>query len=184
MDFKQLLELNAKRNICQIGFVCYDAEKTARDFVERLHIGPWRFVSLCNETVPDMQLLHEDGILRSQEEPFKYICALCNLENIQLELIQPVYGKTIYDEFLKEKGEGLHHIKEKISPDCWDAHIQSLIDKDMPVILAGTYGLAKFCYVDSTKHVCLQMELGDNIPNPTFPEGSEVHYYPEKPEDC
>ena len=27
------------------------------------------------------------------------------------ELIQPLYGTTIHSEFLKEHGEGIHHVK-------------------------------------------------------------------------
>ena len=35
---------------------------------------------------------------------------------MEIEVIQPNYGPTPYDDFLREKGPGIHHIKEVI-PD-------------------------------------------------------------------
>ncbi len=39
-----------------------------------------------------------------------WIMGFCFLGPIEMELIQPISGPTVYHEFLSEKGEGLHHL--------------------------------------------------------------------------
>ena len=39
------------------------------------------------------------------------------LGDIQIELIQPIQGPGIYWEFLNNKGEGIHHIKEYVKDE-------------------------------------------------------------------
>ena len=43
----------------------------------------------------------------------KFTAKFCffDLGNIELEIIQPLTGDTIWQDFLNEKGPGLHHIK-------------------------------------------------------------------------
>jgi hypothetical protein len=36
------------------------------------------------------------------------------MDNTQFELIQPVKGPTVYEDFLKRKGKELHHIKQVV----------------------------------------------------------------------
>ena len=46
------------------------------------------------------------------------------------------------------------------------------------VTMAGAYGNNGWAYLD-TDDACI-VELGDMGVNTTFPEGSELHYYPEE----
>ena len=180
MNKQELIEHNLNRKICQIGFVVKDIEAAVRHWVEELDIGPWRFVSLSDVSVTDATYM-VDGINKPVEEPHKIICALCNLANIQIELIQPVYGPSIHARFLEEHGEGLHHIKEQIRPDEWKKTLSYYKEeKGMDVIGSGKYGRASYAYINSEQYVSFPFEFGDNIPNETFPEGSELHFYPEE----
>jgi methylmalonyl-CoA/ethylmalonyl-CoA epimerase len=47
-------------------------------------------------------------------EPFKFLIGISWIGEIQVELIQPVYGPMIYEAFIQKHGEGLHHFKERI----------------------------------------------------------------------
>jgi methylmalonyl-CoA/ethylmalonyl-CoA epimerase len=47
-------------------------------------------------------------------EPFKFLIGLSWVGDMQLEIIQPVYGPTIYEAFIEKHGEGRHHIEERI----------------------------------------------------------------------
>ena len=109
---------------------------------------------------------------------FKFICAICNSGNMQFELIEPVYGDTIYDRFLQEHGEGLHHFKEKIQFEDWPAVVQRYQKEGIHISMCGAYGNTGWAYLDTEK-ACI-MELGDMLPNESFPEGSEVSYLPPK----
>jgi len=48
---------------------------------------------------------------------------------IQVELIQPVYGPMIYEAFIQKHGEGLHHFKERVSQDDIDEVIKEYKEK-------------------------------------------------------
>jgi hypothetical protein len=89
-------------NLIQIGVVVKDLEET----VSRLSaygIGPFE---------PKMPPADAQEEFRGQ--PFtaqgRVMIKAVQLGNVELELIQPVAGDSPHMEFLKEKGEGLHHL--------------------------------------------------------------------------
>jgi len=47
---------------------------------------------------------------RGKTGRFKMRVALANAGPVQIELMQPLYDETIYDEFAQRKGYGLHHL--------------------------------------------------------------------------
>ena len=73
------------------------------------------------------------------------------ISSFQLELVQPVEGETIYKEFLKSKGEGVHHIAYIV--DDLEGETAKLAKKGIPVITRvyrGSTG-AGFAYFDIRK---------------------------------
>ena len=73
------------------------------------------------------------------------------ISSFQLELVQPVEGETIYKEFLKNKGEGVHHIAYTV--DDLEEETAKLAKKGIPVITRvyrGSTG-AGFAYFDIRK---------------------------------
>ena len=71
--------------------------------------------------------------------------------SFQLELVQPLEGEPIYKEFLKSKGEGIHHIAYIV--DDLEGETAKLAKKDIPVITRvyrGSTG-AGFAYFDIRK---------------------------------
>lgn len=171
-----LKEMNANRKICQIGFLTKDIKKSMQDWIDLLHVGPWRVVTLSNESVTDSGFLI-DGVL--EDAPYKFYLAISYIGDMQVELIQPVYGPTIYQKFIDERGEGIHHYKEQIKPEDWDAVIAEYERLGMKVTQKGKFGLARYAYVDSDPQLNFVVELSDNVPNPTYPEGCDLYYYPE-----
>ena len=114
-----------------------------------------------------------------KDAEYKFYLAISYIGNTQVELIQPVYGPTIYQKFIDERGEGIHHYKEKIRPEDWDSVIASYEKLGMKVTQKGTYGNARYCYIDSDPKLHFIVELSDCVPNPEFPEGSDVYYFPD-----
>src|SRR5262245_10595958 len=51
-----------------------------------------------------------DGELRGQPAEFTYLGAEVQAGPVWFELLQPLEGRSLYTEFLEEKGEGLHHV--------------------------------------------------------------------------
>ena len=74
--------------------------ETARFYEEKFGIGPFSFrdVDFSNAT-----FYGETAGYRGKR-------AYAQLGPVLLELVEPVDGKTIHESFLKEKGEGLHHL--------------------------------------------------------------------------
>lgn len=171
----ELKEICAKRKLCQIGFVTSDIKKAMEDWVNYLQVGPWRVVTLSNTSVKDSAFLIDETLT---DAPYEFYLAISYIGELQVELIQPGYGPTIYQKFIDERGEGIHHYKEEIKPEEWDTVIETYEKSGMRVTQKGTFGNARYAYVDSDPIVHFVVELSDNVPNPTFPEGSNVYYYP------
>jgi methylmalonyl-CoA/ethylmalonyl-CoA epimerase len=112
MTNDELRELNKKRKIHQIAWVTRDLEKSMKAWVDNLQVGPWTVLTFTENT---LKYLDVDG--KRVTEPFKFLIGISWIGEIQVESIQPVYGPMIYEAFIQKHGEGLHHIKERISQE-------------------------------------------------------------------
>lgn len=98
------------RRVIQVGVVVADIEQTIRELDELFGIGPFRVVD-CPPPGREEQQFYYGELAR-----FHTRQAFCDLESIELELIQPLDGPTIWRDFLAEHGPGIHHIRFNI-PD-------------------------------------------------------------------
>lgn len=172
MNNDELLEFNKNRKICQICLVTSDIKNTLKEWVEKLKVGPWKVITLSDETITDATL---NG--KKIEKPYKYYCAIAMFGNIQIEIIQPCYGITIYDEFLKKTGGGIHHFKENISDEKIPDMLNELDNVGVHPTFRGRINEDIFVNLDTKKYLGFTLELG-NSADITLPE--EICYtYPE-----
>ena len=87
-------------NICQVAIVVKNIDETVRFYGEVFGIGPFEIRQV---NYPNATFYGEKGGYRGKR-------AFAKLGPITFELIELIDGKTIHEAFLKEKGEGLHHI--------------------------------------------------------------------------
>jgi 4-hydroxyphenylpyruvate dioxygenase-like putative hemolysin len=80
-------------------------------------------------------------------------------DQIQLELIQPLTGRSIYDEHLESRGEGLHHVKVYYA-DCAKA-VADYARRGYPVIQSGKLDDDEHYYLDTEKDFGYIIELGN-----------------------
>lgn len=153
----------SKRKIVQLCIVVRDIEKSMERYWKILDIGPWDVYTFSQETVKDFTL-HGQSV----KQPFKFILALATLGDIQFELIQPVKGSTPYESFLKEKGEGIHHIKEKVSNDNIEETLKKFKQKGIDIILSGKFDEDVFYYLNTEPILGMIYEIGNcgKIPAP------------------
>ena len=85
---------------CQIGIVVKSIDETLKYYREKFGMGPFEVRQV---DYPTASYYGKGGGYRGKRAFFR-------LGPIQIELIELVDGKTIHEAFLKEKGEGLHHI--------------------------------------------------------------------------
>ncbi len=93
-----------------LGYITRDIERTKRNLQKMLGLESFKMMSpnYFNKTY------------RGEPEDFKTQLAVCRVGNMVYELIQVLHGRTAYDEFLKEHGEGIHHLGYEISNlDRW-----------------------------------------------------------------
>jgi hypothetical protein len=81
------------------GFLVRDLEGTAQKLSDALGIGPWNIWTI----VP------AECKVRGVTSAFSFRAALTTVGGGTLELITPHTGRTIYDEYLEQHGDGFHH---------------------------------------------------------------------------
>jgi len=157
-----------KRRIIQISTVVKDLQQSMENHWKILGIGPWDVYTLSSETVTGFTLYG-----RAVEGPFKFMLAVASRGDIQFELIQPVKGCSIYENFLKKCGEGLHHVKEKVDEEDLDQVLKEFKKKGIEVILSGKFDGDLFYYLDTEHTLGYVFEIGNcgkvRSPNRRYP---------------
>ncbi len=139
-----------ERKIMQIGIVVNDLEKAVKQYHKILGTGPW---DVYKYAPPEMR----DSTYRGKPSDWSILAAFTWLGNIQLEIIQPLKGPSIYYEHLEKRGEGLHHIKEYVD-DCQEV-IKDFKQKGISVIQSGKFGLGEFYYFDTEPLLGISFEI-------------------------
>jgi methylmalonyl-CoA/ethylmalonyl-CoA epimerase len=87
-------------SLCQVGVVVKDIDAVVKFYTDVFGIGPWeiRNVEFSNATY------------YGKQAGYRGKRAFAKLGPVTLELIELIDGKTVHEDFLKEKGEGIHHI--------------------------------------------------------------------------
>ena len=115
----------------QVGIVVKDAQATAENYWNILGIGPW---NIYDWEAPFVS----EHIYRGKPAFVKAKVAQAQVGGVQLELYQPIEGESIYADFLKERGEGMHHISSFV--DNADETAAKLEKEGFHSIESGRYG--------------------------------------------
>jgi len=140
------------KNLFQIGIVVRNLQKSMQLYEELLGIGDWVEMEIPSEIFDS---------LTYNGKPVEKACFLTGMTDVgsmQIELIQPVEGDLPYSDFLKEHGEGLHHVGHIHVPDI-DTAVHDLEARGFPCIFAGSTSGTKFAYVDMSRAMGVIVEL-------------------------
>ena len=87
-------------SLCQIGIVVKSVDDTVKYFQEQFGFGPFevRYVD------------YSDATYMGKKAGYKGKRGFFHLGPIEIELVELVSGRTIHEDFMKQHGEGLHHI--------------------------------------------------------------------------
>jgi len=140
-------------DVIQVAHVVNDLDAAMKYFWESFHIGPWDIYTFGP---PDVR----DSMVRGKPSDHKYLLAVTWAGSIQIELMQPLTGRSVYDEFLEKKGEGLHHIKLYYE-DCQKA-LEEFKKKGVEVIQSGKFDEDEFYYLDTEASLGTIYEIGNN----------------------
>lgn len=158
MTNAELIEYNKNRNVCQICIATRrNIEEVLDEWIEKLHIGPWTVLTMSDETVLDPR---HNGV--KVEGKFKFYCALAMYGNIQIEILQPVYGYFPAQAFLDRTGGGLQHFKERFSTDEeMEAKVHELEAMGIQKTFSGGIQKDRFCNFDTEKTLGFALEYGN-----------------------
>lgn len=146
----------------QVGIVVADAARTARRYAELFGIGPWMFFDFTASDVElhGTPLADADGCVRA---------AMANLGNLEIELLQPLYGPGTHGEFFQRYGEGIHHISFGMR-DNHDAVVTALRERGIGIEMQGVLGgCVVFSYLDTVKELGTIYEVVKPPPPGTVP---------------
>jgi hypothetical protein len=146
--------------IVQVAHLVRDLDATLERYYNDFGMGPWDIYTYGPHNV-------QNSMYRGKPSDHVYCLAVTWQGQIQIEIMQPMTGYSIYDEFLEKHGEGMHHIKLFYN-DC-DKAVREYEAKGYKVIQSGNIGDDVFYYLDTEDRVAgAVLELGNagSIPTP------------------
>jgi len=100
---------------------------------------------------------------RGQATPAKAKLAFFHMGQVDIELIEPIGGPSIWQEHLDAKGEGVHHIAFWIKGT--DGVTQFLGQHGIEAVQQGHFTGGMYTYYDSTPALGVMLELLEKTEN-------------------
>lgn len=143
----------AGRPVGQVGIVVRDLDASLERYSALWDLRPWHCWTYGPEIVPELTL-------RGAPADHAVRIALCG-SGPQMELLQPLRGPCIQQEWLDEHGEGVHHLGIHV-PSLDEGLAAMAQDGYEPVQLGRGYGAGGdggYAYFDLRSLLGLYLEL-------------------------
>jgi catechol 2,3-dioxygenase-like lactoylglutathione lyase family enzyme len=127
------------RNFHHTGIVVGDIDR-AIEHLESLGIGP--FVMRGGQKWIDIPF---KGELHGRPAEWSVKISNATVGEHELELLQPSGGESVLQEFLDERGEGVHHIAYLV--DDVKGEVQRLADQGMEILTSANLDTRGFAYI-------------------------------------
>lgn len=140
----------------QVAWVTDDIEASEAAIGAQFGVTTWT-------SMGDVHFGPEACTYRDQPADFHALVSLAYSGDMQLELIQPVSGASIYTEHLEKHGTGLHHTCFEV--DDIDVAVNTAVDDGWECVQRGSMaGMMKFAYVERPGSACVELaEIGDDL---------------------
>ena len=123
--------------LTHIGLVAKDISRSIKFLSDIWGVDSW---TVIEEYEPPKDIILAGG-------QFKHTIAFADFGPIQIELIQPLDDRGIWYDFLKTKGEGLHHLCFTV-PD-WDARVKAMSELGGRMTTGAVFQGKRWCYFDT-----------------------------------
>lgn len=134
-------------HIIQVGIVVKDVKEAAEKIEKLVGIGPFRILE------PE----YRDLTYQGKAAKFKVRIGLAEAGPVQVELVQPLSGETIYEEFANRKGYGLHHLG--IRTRSMEESVKEMEAKGLRIIQSGNRPGIKWAYLNTEEKTGVVFEL-------------------------
>jgi methylmalonyl-CoA/ethylmalonyl-CoA epimerase len=182
LENQPILNINRAQ---QVAFVVYDVDKTIERLWDVFGVGPWTIdirdytSARDNEMIKDMRYHNKPG-------RFSYKLAETTLgpNGFILEYIQPLAGENIYSDFLREHGEGMHHIGwHVVNSEEEFARVTSILEgQGFPCLQSARVYASQMAYFDTTSMLNAILEVSYRDPAKKRPASHSM--YPDLKADA
>lgn len=173
-----LFKINTAQQIC---FVVHDLEKWMERIWTVFGLGPWG-VNIRDENAAEDNSIISDMFYLNKPAHFSYKVATTTFENgLKYELIQPLSGDSTYSDFLKQHGEGMHHIGHHnvYNHDEFLEVIKMLEANGFPCLQSAKTFASRVTYFDTTKVLGTILEVCYRDPARKKPDPLYIYPKPE-----
>jgi len=133
--------------IDQVGIVVRDIDKAISQLQSLLGIGPF-------ET---REIDRPDAIVHGKQTRVRAKLAFAQAGPVQLELIEPGEGENTYTEFLRSKGEGVHHFGIIVTD--MERELARFREKGIKVLQSQGSARGSVAYLDTEELTGVILEL-------------------------
>jgi catechol 2,3-dioxygenase-like lactoylglutathione lyase family enzyme len=136
--------------VAQVAIVVHDLDASVARYEALLGMK----VSFIVETEPGESV---NQSLRGEPSHGQARLAFFNMKNIQIELIQPLGGNTVWQQALDERGEHVQHLAFWV--EGMDRCVDFLAPQGITVSQRGDMGQGQYVYFDSAAKIGVDLEL-------------------------
>lgn len=141
------------KKVTQVGIIVKDIEKARTAWAQMLGMdAPEVSVAEGHFSRPTLYI--------GNPTDAKAKLAFLTMDNLQIELIQPLGGKSTWQEFLDTNGEGIHHIAFQVKNI--DGVEKEFASVGMPTVQRGGWDGGAYSYIDGSKEIGCVLELLEN----------------------
>ncbi len=143
-----------KRGIAQVGLVVPDLDRAVECYWKQFGIGPWHIYTYGKPLVAHMTY-------RGQPADYAMRIALAWIGPLRIELIEPIGGDSVYADFVREHGYGIHHLGVLV--DDMDAALAQADAAGLGMTMDGAGfgrdGDGHYAYLDTERDLGAIIEL-------------------------
>lgn len=159
--------------LSQVGIIVRDLRTAMEYYWKELGVGPWKIFKFAP---PELT----ETTVRGIKKPFGMKVGLATSKSWMIELIEPLEGRSIYNEFLESRGPGQHHMAYYLHENIERAE-EYFQKRGIAVLQSGRFSRASFrsyfAYLDTEKELGTVIELlkrWGELPQPdeTYPSAS------------
>jgi methylmalonyl-CoA/ethylmalonyl-CoA epimerase len=164
-----------RNGVAQVGLVVRDLDRTVECYWKQFGIGPWHFYTYRRPLVAQMTY-------RGQPADYAMRIALAWIGPLRIELIEMAGGDSVYADFVREHGYGVHHFGVLV--DDMDAALAQAGEAGLIMTMDGAGfgrdGDGHYAYLDTERDLGTTLEL---IARPKGRVPPERVYPPEEASD-
>lgn len=144
-------------NIVQIGVVVENVDATVTKYRELLDLHEWHINYVDTDSGKGSNFRKEDKRISTKAK-----IAWINIGNVELEIIEPQDEDSVYSQFLRDKGPGIHHVM--FATRDYNQCAERMAANNIAVLGCGELQHTRFQMFDTQKRLGLICEIAEGDP--------------------